>query len=98
MNNLYIEMVKNAKVNPKTHRCEFCDSDGQAIHIFPDGKNELEPHLYKPSEAYRNVNVTIDVCPKCGAVNINWTRTSDTVDVSEEYRKTGFLPDDEEEK
>ena len=45
MNNLYIEMVKNAKVNPKTHRCEFCDSDGQAIHIFPDGKNELEPHL-----------------------------------------------------
>ena len=41
---------------------------------------ELDSFRYVPVERHENVNVTILRCRVCGAVEIEWERTPETVD------------------
>lgn len=64
------------KVQPK-YKCQFPDG----ISIKPDGKNELDPCIYKTNKVYANVIVEISECVKCGHKEVSWYRTPDTVEI-----------------
>lgn len=55
-------------------KCTF----GEGITVKPDGKNELDPCIYKEIETYKNVTVHVLRCEKCGHIEITWERQDDT--------------------
>lgn len=59
------------------HVCKF---DGD-IKIFPDGVNELSPHLFETIEYYKNVDVEVVKCKRCGEVSFRWYRTPETEEI-----------------
>ena len=59
------------------HKCKFPDG----ITIKPDGVHELDPCVYELEEIHTNVTVYVSRCPRCGAIDISWTRTEDTEDI-----------------
>lgn len=56
------------------NKCRFANG----ITIKPDGKNELDPCVYKEIEKYANVTVIISRCRKCGHIEMSWKRQEDT--------------------
>ena len=64
-------------------KCSF----GQGVLIRPDGVNELDPCRYEVIETHANVSVCVLKCKRCGHVELEWKRQSNTIDF---YRKEGL--------
>ena len=60
---------------------QVCPACERSVTIKPDGKHELEPHIYGDVEIYRNVTVIVSKCIRCGKVEIGWLRQENTEEV-----------------
>lgn len=67
--------------------CRKCQHPG-GVDITLLGQ-EFDPCRYVEIERHDNVNVIISRCPRCGAIDISWERTFDTVDYVYEEADNG---------
>ena len=65
-----------------SHKCTFCDRNTE-ITIKPDGRNELDPCLYREIGTYENVTVHILRCVRCGHIEVECERQGNTIDITE---------------
>lgn len=72
------------------NKCSF----GEGVVIKPDGTNELDPCIYDVIEEYANVTVRVLKCSRCGHVEVEWSRQSDTVKIVE----LATFPDADDDK
>ena len=56
----------------------------EGVDIRPDGVHSLDPCQYILTETHRNVDVYVNVCKKCGHVDIAWRRTPETISTIED--------------
>lgn len=61
-------------------KCSF----GNGVEIRPDGKNVLDPCIYKDVQVVRNVTVIVSECQNCGNVSLSWLRQEDSEDIDPE--------------
>lgn len=54
--------------------------DGAVVNLFGV---PVDPCIYKTVEGYRNVDVYISRCVRCGAVDIRWEPTANTEPIPE---------------
>lgn len=53
-------------------KCKF----PHGVTIKPNGRDPLDPCIYKDIERY--TNVTVSKCVVCGHIDISWEKTEDT--------------------